>query len=442
VSFQGNKGEPFYRWFRYKEGFSYKFVRYCLDEIGSKPGTLLDPFAGAGAALFASRDLGWNAIGIEVLPVGVYAIIARLSAEQVNAATFAKEVHKLKELSFADWYDPGFAFRHIPITEGAFCRATARALAGYMAYCKKSVRDVHVRRLLEFACFCVLEEVSYTRKDGQYLRWDHRSPKNRAKRKFDKGDIPSFRRAVLAKAGRIAEDIANAPYCARLSGSRNSQRGYLDVRAGSCLAILPELQSGSVDFVLTSPPYCNRYDYTRTYALELAFLGHDATAVKQLRQTMLSCTVENRAKLRDLAARYATAQGRERLRAVDNVFRSQQALCEILEALDHCKQFGKLNNANIPRMVRNYFYEMCFAIAEIARILRERGTVVMVNDNVRYAGEEVPVDLILSDFAVRFGLRVRHIWYLPRGKGNSSQQMGLHGREELRKSVYVWEKAT
>jgi len=30
---------------------------------------------------------------------------------------------------------------------------------------------------------------------------------------------------------------------------------------------------------------------------------------------------------------------------------------------------------------------------------------------------------------------------LPNGKGNSSQQMGEHGREELRKCVYVWRKA-
>ncbi|MGA2584707.1 MAG: hypothetical protein ABSG31_15635 [Tepidisphaeraceae bacterium] len=63
-----------------------------------------------------------------------------------------------------------------------------------------------------------------------------------------------------------------------------------------------------------------------------------------------------------------------------------------------------------------------------------------MNDNVRYAGEEIPVDLILSDFAEANGLAARHIWTLPRGKGNSSQQMGNHGRQEIRKCVYVWEK--
>ena len=58
---------------------------------------------------------------------------------------------------------------------------------------------------------------------------------------------------------------------------------------------MPKLAEGEYDAIITSPPYCNRYDYTRTYALELALLGMERGLVN-LRQTMLSCTVENRAK--------------------------------------------------------------------------------------------------------------------------------------------------
>ena len=65
----------------------------------------------------------------------------------------------------------------------------------------------------------------------------------------------------------------------------------------------------------------------------------------------------------------------------------------------------------------------------------------MVADNVRYHGEEAPVDLILSDFAEQAGFRCEAIWTLNRGKGNSSQQMGRFGRQELRKCIYHWVKA-
>jgi hypothetical protein len=64
----------------------------------------------------------------------------------------------------------------------------------------------------------------------------------------------------------------------------------------------------------------------------------------------------------------------------------------------------------------------------------------MVNDNVRYAGVSISVDMILSKIAEETGFEIESILVLPDGKGNSSQQMGIHGYEPLRKCVYVWRK--
>jgi DNA modification methylase len=200
------------------------------------------------------------------------------------------------------------------------------------------------------------------------------------------------------------------------------------------------MSEGQFDFVLTSPPYCNRYDYTRTYALELVFGGCTQEQMNGLRQQMLSCTVENREKQGYLRSSYLSRGHLARWERVDAAFHKQAALQEVLDVLNEYKAMDMLNNANIVRMVENYFYEMAFVVFELGRTLKPGGKAVIVNDNVRYAGEEVPADLILSDFAEAFGFRVRHIWILPRGKGNSSQQMGSHGRCELRKCVYVWEK--
>jgi len=113
---------------------------------------------------------------------------------------------------------------------------------------------------------------------------------------------------------------------------------------------------------------------------------------------------------------------------------------EILSFMEGFKVNGTLNNNGVVRMIRNYFLEMCFTIYEMARVLNQGGKIVMVNDNVQYAGEEIPVDLILSEFAERFGLTVSNIFVLQQQKGNSSQQMGNHGRTPMRKCVYLWEK--
>jgi hypothetical protein len=209
---------------------------------------------------------------------------------------------------------------------------------------------------------------------------------------------------------------------------------------GSSLDILPTIPNDSIDCILTSPPYANRYDYTRTYALELVYLGATHGDVTQLRQAMLSCTVENKTKRTHMQTMYQTLHRTTDFETIESVFQEQEALQEVLSILDYLRGSGDLNNPHIASLVRNYFYEMCFVVYEMARVLCPGGHIIMVNDNVRYAGEEVPADLILSGVAERFGLVVEKIWTLARGKGNSSQQMGAHGRSELRKCVYVWRK--
>jgi hypothetical protein len=278
----------------------------------------------------------------------------------------------------------------------------------------------------------VLESVSFTRKDGQYLRWDSRSGRHVGGKPFNKGPIVGFSHAITQKLLEISGDLTNDGLLFS-ELARAGERGTIQLLVGSCLELLPGMPDNSLDAIITSPPYCNRYDYTRTYALELAMLGVDEERVRKLRQTMLSCTVENREKA-DLQRHFPAASFDE----ATGAFQSQAFLSLVLSYLEACRFDGSINNPGIPRMVRNYFLEMSLVIYECRRLLKRDAPLVMVNDNVRYQGAHIPVDLILSDIAEQAGLSVEAIWVLPRGKGNSSQQMGAHGREEVRKCVYVW----
>lgn len=430
VSFQANKTRAAYRWFKYKEAFSAPLIEHLLSRQKITAGKMLDPFAGSGTALFVASAAGMKAEGIELLPIGQQIIATRTLLEEGFAA---EDVAALRRWSGTRPWARSEVRCRLPglrITHGAYPEETVDAIERYMGAWRQE--NARVQAVLRFALLCVLESVSYTRKDGQYLRWDYRSGRRQGQKPFDKGAISTFDRGICDKLNEIVRDLESVRQPTELFPVEQLHGG-VSLYAGSCLSVMPSLPDCDYDAVVTSPPYCNRYDYTRTYALELALLGVGQAELSQLRQEMLSCTVENRAKdLLTMNPRWAAA-----VAAADG----QGLLQAILRYLDDQKAEGCLNNNGIPRMVRGYFYEMACAVAECARVLKPGAPLIMVNDNVRYAGASISVDMILADIAESLGFRVERILVLPDGKGNSSQQMGQHGRDPLRKCVYVWRKA-
>ena len=394
-----------------------------------QPQSVLDPFAGLGTVPIVAAGNGSRGTGVEILPVGTLAGSCISSvANRPEVGNIDRVFRRLlTHIESGNRAGLEFYFPHVRITEGAFPEATEHDIAKAREFVARE-RNPTMQSLLDFACMSILEEVSYTHKDGQCLRWDFRSGRPHASRKLNKGRVPLFREKLRF---RLAEILKDADILKELYG-----RGEPRLITGSSLELLREFSEGEFDFVITSPPYANRYDYTRIYALELAWLGLDQKSFSNLRQSMLSATVENKSKLSWLEQLY----GKENilLRQAKHAYDAQHALHEVLGTLvDHSHELG---NRAVIRLIQGYFLEMAVVIAELGRVVRPGGTVIMVNDNVQYHGEEVPVDLILSDFAEHSGFRCTNIWTLARGKGNASQQMARFGRREIRKCIYKWER--
>lgn len=53
--------------------------------------------------------------------------------------------------------------------------------------------------------------------------------------------------------------------------------------------VCSSIEEKTIDFVMTSPPYLDLRN-----AIEMVFLSYNETEIKNLRQKMLSCTVENK----------------------------------------------------------------------------------------------------------------------------------------------------
>jgi DNA modification methylase len=424
VSFQGNKSTNGHRWYNYREGFSSELVKYCIEKLEMQ-GPILDPFAGSGTTLFTASKMGIESLGIDLLPNSIETIEVR---KIISTCDRKKLVNELKLfIKGRSWgaSGPTIPLNIIPITQFAYPNVTKEKLERYL-FEVSLLENNEVKKTLTFAAMCILEQISYTRKDGQYLRWDSRSERQLKNRNFTKSKIFEFEEALVFKIDEIIKDVES---------EKPHLSSPITLLPGSCLNVMPSLEPCSIGGIITSPPYCNRYDYTRTYALELAFLGTSEDELKELRQLMLSCTVENREKknINITLSQESFAKGLD-------AFSNQELLREIIAYLDLSREQKLLNNAGIVRMVRNYFLEMALVISDCFRVLKPNAPFVMVNDNVQYQGISIPVDLILSNIAKKVGFVVEKIWILPTGKGNSSQQMGKYGRRELRKCIYHWRK--
>lgn len=362
VSFQANKAEIGHRWCKYREGFSAELIRYFFEKT-RLGGTILDPFAGSGTSLFVAAELGVDAVGIELLPSSAAIIDVRravLHADKEELANHLRDIARKRT-----WMDSGEVsrFPHLRITEGAFPPENERQLGRFL-FDVDRMPDTLLSQVLRFAALSILEDISFTRKDGQYLRWDQRSGRCMGKQSFDKGHICNFSEAIVRKINQIADDMEGREDEPMLFAcSRSEPRlGNIKVKTGSCLDLVPRMDAESIDGLITSPPYCNRYDYTRTYALELAMLNVGEEGIRRLRQAMLSCTVENKDK-GDLAEKFGTTM----FGAVSHAYKAQRMLDLVLAYLETCKDDGTINNPGIVRMVKNYFFELALLIFASAR---------------------------------------------------------------------------
>lgn len=446
VSYQMSKKDAVSRWLKYKEGFSCDLVETLLEEMEIKAGaTVIDPFAGSGTTPFVCKMKGFDSVSIDIMPMSALAIHAKCDVFDYSLDELARFIDFVRSLNRPQSYTANIP--EIKITQSAYPERTSRDLSFFKDEILSSRFSQGAKNLGLLALVNSLERLSWTSKDGQYLRWDVKSQKiidankARAKKnlpplkiKLDKKDLPAAKDALIEELEKTVSDIALIQSSGKREDSRNEHFQE------SALKRLALLDSGSIDCVITSPPYCNRYDYTRIYALELVFLGETEARINSLRQELLSCTVESKSKRQQLKEYYNQIGRLPDYEKIISIIESATALTELLSALEARAKNGDMNNKGVLKMVKGYFDELSFVFFELYRICKKGAQVAIVNDNVRYAGEVATVDFICSKLAERCGFTVKKIFTLKQQKGNSSQQMKKFGRVPLRKSITIWQK--
>jgi site-specific DNA-methyltransferase (cytosine-N4-specific) len=396
VSYVRNRRVPFLRLYRFKEAFSLRLVDLLLDELGAtQQDIVFDPFCGLGTTLFAAMLRGIPSVGVDKLPIASFASHTLPLFFQLRPGALLDTFERLHRT--LDRQPPAHVASDVRLMQLAFSAehlARLRQWKSAVDQLTGPLRDVF---LLLF--FGSLERVSRTANDGQF----HRVRPDKLVLHPDE--------AMRRKVEQAEQDLASWPLLLPRGGPLLAFPTVIEGDARSLPALPDDLRP---TLLVTSPPYPNRYDYTRSYCLELCFhFARDFADLRELRMSILRSHIEAKALPGDEPV--------------------HPALAEVVDILGT----RRLNNPRIVPMLVAYFVDMAAAIRRWSALLAPGARVAMVVDNVRFDGEMVPTDTILSALAERHGFRVERI-EVARYKGNSSQQMGRFGRLRARESVVYW----
>lgn len=406
VIFRGNDSAPVHNWFRFKEGFDSGLLRQVLDRFKfSKSATLelLDPFCGVGTTLLSAQlleDYRVRAVGIERNPFIGFVADTKLAWRELRHESLLKEGLRAIQTSSVCGDLPELS----SIRDG---RCISKHMAGRLLGICGALRSDNVNyRFLKLGIAAAIEPLSKIRRDGRALRIVEK-PYQTAE-----GVITPIWSKMAADARLLC------PIAPKLKNSAVVRAGDGRVPSQS------EIDDGSIDLILTSPPYPNNIDYSEVYKLELWLMGFVSSYQDflSLRHSTFRShpTFDKSAEL---------AQG-----FIDELERGalQVPLGVLLNRIN-AEEYGWR-----AKLLKSYFADCWTSLANYHKALRRGGRVVLVVGNSLH-GTDVPAlvatDLVLCKMGECLGYEVENL-IVARGL-----RRRLSGNHFLRESVVVLRKA-
>jgi hypothetical protein len=402
------RNHPFDRWFKLKEGYSSMMVKSLLEEFNTGPSDwVVDPFLGSGSTLVGARNANVNGLGFEVNP-----FLAKLASVKLgphdSASDLKANVKRLFERA-GQINHQNIKMPKLTITEKLF-REQLDTLLSIKAEINSVVNDV-TRDFLLIGLGCILERVSYAKKDGNGLKY----PKTRKPMPLVESLKEQYR-LMIEDVERFRFDEKTYPkYCIINEDSRNID---VDDRLKNYPDLHQDLKE-NLKVSIFSPPYCNCFDYTEVYKIELWMLDFikDYKELKTLRANSLSS---------HLNKSYAAPNSA-----------TLQELETVADSIPWERTWGKQKMKN---MVLHYFEDMQKVFLKLDELLNDEGILVCIVGNSAYGNVPIATDVFLARMLQDMGYPDVEIRIARRLSTSSQQQKYLRGNPYLRESLVIAKK--
>lgn len=372
----------FHDWYRFVLSYPPHLVRHYIEQF-ELDGTavLLDPFCGTGTTLVEAQKNGIPSVGIEAVPWSQFACQTKIQW-QVNLSALHTAVEQV-------WTQASHRVQHAPqlalspeqtavLLKNSIspvplhkCLILQEAIAAVPA---RPVRDV-----LNLALANVAVHTASNLKFGPEV----------GVRRTPREDAPVLE-TWQAQVHQMIEDLATwhgataIPACCH-QGDARQVRSLLAPR--------------SVSAVMTSPPYPNEKDYTRTTRLESVLLGfiNNKAELRRVKQGLIRSNTRNVYKVDDDDT-LLTAQGRAAQLA--------QAVEDRRVALNKTSGFERLYR----RVVSLYFGGMKRHLLSLQPVLQPGAKLAyVVGDQASFFRILIPTGQILAEIAEEVGYTVLNI---------------------------------
>lgn len=363
-------------WFPYYAGFSGTFARKLIQSSGlDRESRLLDPWNGSGTSTAAAALCGYRALGFDLNPVMAVVAKARLlpSVERPSIAPLLSEIARKSVTGDASLAGDPLLTWFMPVA-AAQIRSIDRAIH-VLLVCADPAQN-SVEAVFQMSSIASFFYVALFRTVRQLLdRFQVSNPTWVTR--------PASLRSRIRPA---AEEIRSAfgSHVSTMSASITAESRGLHLANVDCTIEVASSEwlpvpTNTIDFVLSSPPYCTRIDYGVATSPELAVLGFEMdNKLRELRGTLIGTP---------------TIQGTSHL--PDPIW-GPTCNTFLNRVIRHPSKAAK---SYYYKTYIQYFAGIARSMSEIARCVKPRGNCIIVVQDSYFKGIRADLATIFTEIA-------------------------------------------